>query len=793
MVMRLFLKKSLRDIREARGQFASILLVTVIGVSFYIGLNSAQLNLQSASDKYFSAYRLADLWLSFQKAPETVLTRMKRFPEVKQVTGRVVSDQQLTIHQHDAVIRLITLPDVRQETVNDIMLKAGRYFTADQGNQCLVDEAFFQAQDLQFGDVLEPIINGNRVKLKVIGIVKSPEYLYQIRDSSEMVPDPFRFGIVYIKKSFGQGILGFNSSINDASVLLKPGTDSERIQRKMEKVFQKYGLSQITLKKDQISFNTFSGEIQQLSSLSNLFPIIFLIVAATIIYITMSRIVENQRVQLGTLKALGYGNFQIMLHYLSYAFFIGLAGNAFGAALGIYLSQKMMAMYNTIYQLPLEQVRSHYGLVLPALLLTMFFCLGAGYHSCRKELQLIPAESMRPKAPKTASKSWLEQIPALWRRFNFSWKIIFRNIFRYKQRALLTSVGIIFATALLLSALGLNDSIGFLIKQEYSTTQKYDLNVTFNQMLNPDELKYIRSLPHVSYVEPILGYGVEITSGWRMKKLGLTGLIARPKLFQISDQQSQKVAVPSKGILISQQLSDTLGATAGDLVQIKPTWPGKNSDQDRKWVRIQKVVAQYVGQSAYGGLDFCSRLLHEGPLANGCMIKLDDLDYQDKVTAKIKEMPTVASIQSRTVALSNLLKAESQSVVSIGIMILASGLLAFAVIYNITTINIFERRRELATLKVLGFTSSEMRQLVFNENLIITVLAMGCGLLVGGHLLNYLCQSAGTDNINFPAVINGPSYILASALVMFFSISANLILMNKIHDINMVEALKSSE
>lgn len=791
--MGLFLKKLLRDILEAKGQFVSILLVIVIGVSFYIGLNSALLNLKSASEQYFGAYRLADLWLSFQKAPENVLKRIQGFPGVKQVTGRVVMDEQLTIHKHDAIIRLITLPDKRRETVNDVMVKAGRYFTEDQNNQCLVDQAFFLAQNLKFGDVLEPIINGNTVKLKVIGIVKSPEYIYQIRDGSELMPDPVRFGIVYIKKSFGQAILGFNSSVNDVSVLLDKGADVELIQHKMERSLQKYGLSEITVKKDQISYNTFSGDIEQLSSLSNLFPILFLIVAATIIYITMTRIVENQRMQIGTLKALGYGSVPIMFHYLSYAAVIGLIGSTLGTVLGIYLSNAMMSMYNTVYQLPLEEIQFHYGLVIPALLLTMSFCLSAGYISCRNVLRLIPAESMRPKVPKTASKSWLEQITFLWRRFNFSWKIILRNIFRYKQRVLLTSVGIIFATALLLAALGLNDSIGYLINQEYSTTQKYDLKVTFNKMLTPEELNYIRSLPHVSYAEPLNMFGLEIKSGWRVKKTGIVGLPLNPRLYQVSDSDNQPVAIPVKGILISQKLSETLGAGPGDYVQIKPTWPGKNSERDRRWVRVGKVIAQYIGQSAYGELGFCGGLLHEGPVANGFMIKLDDLAYQNQITKKLKKMPTVVSIQSRADALANLVKAEGQSLFSVIVMILASGLLAFAVIYNITTINIFERRRELATLKVLGFTRSEMRDLVFNENLIITFLAMGCGLWAGRYLLDFLCQDAATENMSFPAVLGPTSYFLAIILVLFFSISANVMLMDKIHDINMVEALKSSE
>jgi putative ABC transport system permease protein len=793
MVMGLLFKKLLRDMKEAKGQFASILLVIIIGVMFFTSLNSALLNLQFASEKYFSDYRLADLWATFQKAPDNVLDRIQNFPEVKQVTGRVVLDQQITIGKRDAIIRLITLPDQRRSVVNDVMIKSGRYFSPDEGSQCLVDEAFFKAQRLRFGAYLEPIINGNQVKLKVIGVVKSPEYIYQLRDGSEMIPDPERFGIVYIKQSFGQAVLDFKGSLNEASILLKPAADSEQVRLRMERVLQRYGLIEIYPKEDQLSYNTFSGEIEQLSSLSGLFPILFLIVAATIIYITMNRIIENQRVQIGTLKALGYSNLQIMIHYLSYAACTGLTGSAIGSLTGIYLGRQMMNLYNTMYQLPLEQMKLHYGLIVPASLLALFFCLLAGYNSCKNELRLVPAESMRPKAPKTGVKTWLEQMVFLWRRFSFSWKIIFRNLSRYKKRVALTSIGIIFATALLLIALGLNDSIGYLVKQQYSTMQKYDLKVTFNTMLAPVELNYIRSLPHVSHLEPQFQMGVELRNGWRVKKTGLIGLTQNSRLQQVTDRDGRVVPVPAKGILISEQLSQTLGAGAGDLIQIKPLWPGRNREQDQKRIRIRGVVAQYIGQSVYGDLDFCSQILREAPMANVALLTMDDPRHQSEIIAKLKQMPTVNSVQSRTDAVANVEKAMENSSFSIGFMILASGLLAFAVIYNITTINIFERRRELATLKVLGFTNSEMRQSVFNENLIITSMAIGCGLILGRYLLDYLCRDASTDNLSFPAILNNPSYLLAICLIFVFNISANLLLMKKVHAINMVEALKSSE
>lgn len=790
--MRLLFKKLFRDIREAGGQFASILLVILIGVMFYVGLNSALRNLEFASEKYYEEYRLADLWVNFQKAPEQVLDRIRLLPEVNKVTGRVTQDVRLTHKERNLMIRLITLSDRRRETVNDVMIKSGRYFSGGESNQCLVEESFFKAQGLKFGDQLRPVINGNQVKLKVIGTVKSPEFVYPLQDGSELIPNPERFGVVYLQQSYGQTIFGFDGSINEAAVILTPGADIERVKAKLERLLNRYGLIEVILRKDQLSYSTFSTEIEQLKSASGLFPIIFLLVAAVIIYITMSRMIENQRIQIGTLKALGYSNLAILFHYLSYGILIGIAGSGLGAAAGMYLGESIIAIYNNVYQLPLERIKPQYDLIIPATALTLFFCLLAGYNSSKNELQLAPAESMRPKAPKAGYKTLVEKIGSLWQRLNFSWKIILRNLFRYKKRALLTSIGIVFATALLLAALGMMDSTNYLIDQQYSNIQLYDLKVSFNQFLHPSEISYFHNLAHVTKVEPMLEIGMELRNGWRAKKIGLTGLIANSSLYRITDRDGRIIEVPEDGILISDQLGRLFELAAGDFVLLKHLLPVKK-ERGEKSVRVEKTVAQYIGQSVYSRMDQAYKLLEEGPLINVVLLKLADLRHEKEVIAKIKEIAVVGSYQSKADSLRNLQKALGNMYSMIGIIILAAGALTFAVVYNITAINIFERRRELATLRVLGFTDGEMQQLVFNENFIVALLAIGAGLPIGRGLCELIMLSTTTDNMSFPAILETRSYLITVVLTLLFTILANVILIKKVKTINMVEALKSSE
>jgi putative ABC transport system permease protein len=791
--MRLFLKMLFRDIKDAKGQFISILVIIAIGITFYTGLNSTLRNLSSASERYFREYRLAHLWAYFSKTQENVVDRIAKIPGVVKATGRVVQDVKLNPVADNKIIRLITLPDCREATVNDILLKSGRYFTDDSSNQCLVEEAFFKSNALKLGNYLRTVVNGNEFKLKIIGTVKSPEYIYQLRDGSEMFPNHRKFGIAYLKESYGRLLFDFKGSVNEVGILLAEQADVAKVRDQLDRVLENQGLKEIVSREEQLSYDTFSGEIEQLTSIGSVFPMMFLLVAALITYITLSRIVAKQRTLIGTLKALGYSNGRILAHYLTYAMVIGIAGSVLGSVLGQYFSQWMIDLYNTIYQLPLEDFKPQYGLIVPASLLALCFGLLAGFNAAKSELRLVPAESMRPEAPKAGQKTVFERIEALWRCFNFSWKMIVRNLFRYKRRIGFTAVGIILATGLLLTALGMNDSINYMVDQQFSQIQQYDLKVNLDQLLNVNQLSYLQTLTHVVKMEPMVEMSMELRNGWRTKKMGLTVLTRDSKLYRISDRDGKLIRLPKQGILLPERLSRLLNIKVGDQAIFKILWPGKRSEEDQKDILVKRRIAQYVGQSAYGSMEQVNRFFDEGRIANVALLKLDDARHETEVVGKIRELSAVSSVQSKAESIYNLRQALDSVNSMVGIFILAAGALAFAVIYNITNINIHERRRELATLKVLGFTEQEMKQLIFNENFIVTFGGVLAGLPVGGVLLKALMDSAATDNMTLPAVLFYPSYLWAFCLMFGFTILASLVLTRNIRTINMVEALKSSE
>ena len=787
--MGILFKKLLRDIREAKGQFISLLIVVTIGVMFYSGINSTFRNLTNASEKYYEEYRFGDIWIDFYRAPESVVDRIEALPYVDKATGRIVMDAGVDISDENAVVRFITLPDTREDIVNDISIKSGTYFSRDETNQCLVEEEFFTAHDLKIGDTISPVVNGNEVRIKVIGTVKSPEFVYTLKDGSELMPDSKKFGILYVGDSFGQEIFGLKGSINNASILLNDNADPEDAREDLEKCLKGYGITGITDRENQISNRMLKTEMDGLQATGGAFPVVFFMVAAVIIYIMMGRMVENQRTQIGVLKAFGFTNIRVLLHYLSYSVFIAVTGSALGSICGMYLGIGMTKLENMYFHLPLDEMRIYPDLVIPASLLTLVFCLLAGYNSCKTVFAIMPSEAMKPRSPEIGKKILLERVRIIWGKVNNIWKMIFRNIFRHKRRALLTSTGVIFSTALLLIALSMKDSIDFMVEQQYGNIQDYDIKVSFSKFLNLHELGGIRNIPGVAKMEPVLETGIEIKNGWRTKNIGLTAVVREPEMYKVVDKSGDPVELPRRGIVIPEKLASQLGIGINDRVLIKLLLPGK----DEKEVPVRGIAAQYLGLSAYTPLEDVNYITGEGVIANSAVLRLENVSFGDEVKDTLKDMAAVSSVQSKSDALDSLKENMAAVSSSVGVMILLSAILSIAVVYNTATINIFERQRELATLKVLGFEENEIKKLIFNENYIITAFGLALGLPCGSWLGNYMMTTFTTDFYTFPFITKPWTYVLSVAISIVFTVSANMVLARKIRSISIVEVLKSRE
>lgn len=787
--MKILFRNLLRDIKKSKGQFISILVIVILGVTFYTSINSAFRNLSSSSMNYYEEYRLADIWVDLYNVPSSIREKVLRIPNVKDATGRIVKDASINISEESATLRFITLPDIKTDIVNDIVIKSGRYFSEGDSNQCLLDEDFFKANNLNLGEYIYPIINGNKVKIKIVGTAKSPEFVYTLKDSSEIMADNKKFGIIYVKQSFGEGIFDSNGSINNLSIRISNGSYIEKVKDDIKRTLKNYGLKSVIDREEQTSSKMISSEIKQLKSMGGTFPIIFFMVASVIIYIMMGRMVENQRTQIGVLKAIGFTNFQVLSYYMSYSALVAIVGSFIGAISGTYMGVGMTKIYNQYFNLPLGEIKIYGEFVFPAFALTLSFCLFAGYNSCKSIFKIMPSEAMRQKAPESGKKIVLERMTLIWKNISYLGKIITRNLFRYKKRALLTSLGVIFASAILLVALSMKDSIDFMIEQQYSNIQNYDIKIRFSNLINIEELDTIRNIGHIKEIEPVLETGVEISNGWRTKQVGFTALVKDPQMYRVEDKEGNIVSLPQNGLLISEKLAEILGLNLNDNVDVKFYFPGK----EKKEMVVKGIIVQYLGLSTYTSMDSLNNLLGEGRIANSAVLKLDNTKFENEVKDKLKDIPGIASLESKNDSLNALMQAMGAMGASIGVYITLAGILLVAVLYNIATINIFERQRELATLKVLGFNNNEVKKLIFAENYIITIFGIIIGLPFGKWLGTYLMKSSSTDAYTIPYVIEFKTYIIAIILTLLFTMITNLTLIKKIKALDMIEVLKNKE
>lgn len=787
--MNVLFKNLFRDIKKSKGQFISILIIVILGVTFYTALNSVFKNLSNSSSKYFDEYRLADLWIDLDKAPISIKEKVEKLPNVEMVTGRIVKDASINISDENATLRFITLPDTKNDIVNDITIKSGRYFSDTDSEQCLLDEDFFKANDIKLGDIINPIINGNQIKLKVIGTVKSPEFIYTLKDSSEIVPDNKRFGIIYIKQSFGEAIFDLKGSVNNIAIKVASGSDVDEVKDDAKRLLKNYGVKSSIDRKQQTSTMMINEEIKKLKSMGGSFPVIFFMVASVIIYIMMGRMVENQRIQIGVMKALGFTNIQVLAYYMSYSAIIALTGSLIGSVLGTYMGFGLTKMLNQYFNLPLSNTKIYGEFVIPASLLTLIFCLFAGYNSCKVIFKIMPSEAMREKSPITGKKIAIEKLEFIWRKISKLDRIIVRNLFRYKRRAFLTSLGIIFSSSILLVALSMNDSVNFMVKQQYGDIQNYDIKVKFSKLVSVDDLSTIKDIQHVTELEPILETGIELSNEWRSKEVGFTALIQNPEMYKVEDKSGNSVTLPQNGLLISEKLASTLGIKVNDSVNVKFFFPEKD---DKKMV-VKGIVVQYLGSSAYTSMNNLNNILGEGMIANSAVLKLENSSFENEVKNKLKDMPGVNSVESKTDSSNAFLKNMEAMKSTIGMLIMLSAILLIAVLYNIATINIFERQRELATLKVLGFNNREIKKLIFNENYIISIFGIIIGLPLGTWLGGYLIAASSTDSYSIPYVVEFKSYVITIILTLIFTILTNFVLMKKIKSIDMLEVLKNKE
>ena len=784
-------KKLYRDIYAAKGQFIAVILVIMCGIAAYLTVTSAFNNLLLSRDTYCRDYRLADIFFRIDRAPRRLIDKLRSIPGVTAANGRIVYDVTLDIPQAKGtwVGRIISLPDKKSRILNDIHLTAGTYFRSGQENGVIINPVFVEKNHLKIGDEIWATINNRKRRLRVVGTALSPEYIYTIRNAQEFVPNPKGFALCYVKQSFAENAFGYQGAINDAVLAVSNPGLVDSVKKKAEDLLDPYGVLAKFPRNEQISYKFISDELAGLEVSAQVTPTIFLGVAALIIFIMLGRIIQHQRVQIGVLMALGYGRWTILLHYLSYALLTALAGCLLGLYLGHRMGGSMLKLYGEFYRFPVLRHKLHWNVFYSAIALSLGYCCCAGFLAAWKIMSISPAMAMRPAPPTAGHRILLEGWSWLWRPLPFTWKMIWRNIFRHKGRALFIAAGIALSCAIMIQAFFSTDSMEHLIHHEFSATQQQDIKIYFYSEKTQAAIYELKRLANVHRVEPIYECAFEMKYGWRKKNAVITGLVPASRLRPLFDTKQNRVPLIADGVILSDRLATSLGVRRGDRLVLKPLQRG----QKERTAVIKNIVHQYLGISAFMTIPALAQVMRESYIVSGALLKVDP-GTLEQVYRELKKRPAIATIEFKETLINNFEVAIGSSMyIMTAILSSFAGIISFAIIYNSAIISISERQRELSTLKVMGFTEREIFQIIVNEYVILALIGIAAGLPLGKLFCQMIVDAYNTDLYRFPLIIYPRTYFKTIAGIAVFVLISQLACLWRLKRLNMVEVLKARE
>jgi len=781
--------KLLRDLLGMRGQVVAIVFVMVAGVASYVSMASVYDTLQGSLELYYQEYRFADGFASVRRAPEQVAERLREVPGIAAVETRVTAFVRLQVLGVDDPItgQMVSVPEGRQPGLNQLYLRKGRMVRPGMEGEVILNEPFAEAQGLDPGDELEATVSGRRRSLTVVGIGLSPPNLMEINPGT-LFPDPERFGVLWMGRRALAAALDLEGAFNEVAFTLAPGAGIDDVVSRVDRILGPYGGVGAYGRRDHPSHFLITEEFRQLQTMSAFLPAVFLAVAAFLLNIVVSRLISLQREQIAILKAFGYRNLDVGLHYVKMVLVIAFLGAVGGTALGVWAGKALGELYLQFYRFPYLDYTLRPAVLLVAVGLTSGAALAGVLLAVRKAVRLPPAEAMRPAQPALYRASLVERL-GLRKLLDPPTRMILRNLERQPVKAGLAVVGTASACALLVSGLFFNDVIDHIVRVQFGVAQREDLMISFVQPTSMSALHELRGLPGVQYAEPIRSVPVRLRNGHRTYNTGIEGIPRDAYLRRVIDTELNPVPIPREGLLLTDRLAEILRLRPGDEVTVEIMEGRRRTRQ----VPLAGLAEQYIGVAAYMEMEALNRLAGEGQAMSGALLLVDER-YEEELNRALRDRPRVAGIVSQERAIRSYLDTAAQSMlVFTFVLSLFAGVIAFGVIYNSMRISLSERDRELASMRVLGFRRREVAYILLGEMALLALLSIPVGFLLGAGLSVLTVAAFASDMFHFPVILSRRTFGLAALIVLVAAALSTILVRRRLDRLDLIGVLKTRE
>jgi putative ABC transport system permease protein len=782
-------RKLLRDLWRLRGQALAIALIVASGVAVLCSSLAVVEALLETANAFYDRQNFAHVFASATRAPRHLLERIRGIDGVQAVEARVVRFATIDVAGFDEPVvgTLISLPEGGNATLNRLQLRQGLLPRAGQPGDVVISEGFAEAHALTPGALLHALINGRRRPLRVSGIALSPEFVYAIGPGA-LMPDAKRFGIMWMGEQALTAAYDLEGAFNDVTLTLSRGAREDEVIHHLDTLLAPFGGTGAVARADQISNWFVMNEIRQLRSMAGVLPAIFLAVAAFLSNMVLARLIATERAEIGLLKAFGYGNLAVGWHYSKLVLAIAGSGVLAGWACGWWLGLWTTALYAELFRFPLLYYRPGPQPFLLAGMVSLLAALLGAILAARRAAALPPAEAMRPPMPGSyrsagalgrPARRWIEQLT----------RIVLRQLIRWPLRAALTSLGMAASVAVLIMAFQWLDALDLMVQSTFFDQQRQDVIVSLVDE-HPTRVRYeFARLPGVQAVEVRRFVDARLRSHQRSRREAIVGIPAGGALEVLKDRDGHTVAIPPAGLVLSGALAKRLQVGPGDDILVEVM----EGHRPVLHVPVAAVFNTWIGTPAYMHLDALNRALGEGPRVNALLLKVDPRQMS-RLYTDLKATPSVAAVTSRrsVVDAFNDTIAEN-TMIFITIYVGFAGVMAVGVTYNSMRIALSERGRELATLRVLGFTGNEVAYVLLGEAALLVLIALPLGCLLGRMLTQWISASFETELFRIPPVVEPSTYGMAVIITVIMCALCGMLMHRRVDHLDLIRVLKTRE